>query len=412
MTEVATSGNTCNLPLSTTFISIGSCFANESMKYLGKRGVKVLSNPFGTMYNPVSIAGAVERILEKRPYTGQDLVQDRGNWLSLDHSADFDHSSSKKVLSRINRALQESADFLQSKPVFIITPGTAVVWRYDSLGKVAANCHRIDQTEFTRYMLSLEEIYSAMAGMVKAIRADNPTAVIITSLSPVRHNPGDLVENMESKSRLRVSLGRLRDEHGTLYFPSYEIVLDQLRDYSWYRDDGIHMADKAVDMIMDRFTRYLYDTHAVTGIERVEKYRVKSRHKSREKGSEAHFKHLSDICGDLVSMPDGIDKGFIRKQGIKQVLRLVKLFSRRREAEIHDIIVELFTRSEDEKLIRFFQQALLVHAGHYEKVNISQVEYGDIPGGKIKKYRNHLLYTFYAATGQHEKCIEHLDPGM
>ncbi|MDZ7740061.1 MAG: GSCFA domain-containing protein [Bacteroidales bacterium] len=232
---------------------IGSCFANEMGKnfHLGK--MNTLVNPFGVLYNPGSTAHALELMMSDMVYTDEDIYFHDNRYLSFDHDTSFSSASSEECLQRINSSLTEARRFLHKASFLFVTFGTARVFRWKKDNRLVANCHKIPASDFTRHLLNAEDITAIWEDLIDRLRRFNKDLKIIFTVSPVRHLKDGAYGNQVSKSVLFTAIDHLLAHDNKLsYFPSYEIMIDELRDYRFYKKDMIHPSDVAVEYIWER----------------------------------------------------------------------------------------------------------------------------------------------------------------
>lgn len=235
-------------------LTIGSCFADNMARFLKERFFRVLANPYGVLYNPLSIGNALEEICAGKVYAEADLVRHADEWHSLQHHSEFSSSTAQQVLQMINERLERARTFLEQTGWLIITLGTARVWYWKPTGGLVANCHKIPAANFSRRRLTADEVSAAVRQAVAAVRSVNPAVNCILSVSPIRHWQDGAVDNQLSKSTLIVGLHEaLQRLEGCYYFPAYEIMMDDLRDYRFYEDNLLHPSELAVEYIWDRF---------------------------------------------------------------------------------------------------------------------------------------------------------------
>ena len=232
----------------TNIMAVGSCFAGNMAARLARAKFPVSANPFGVMFNPVSVAECLDRLLGGVPYTESDLFTDGELWFSFDHHGSLAATTAGEALEKMNAALIQGGQALREAEVVIVTLGTA--WVYRREGRVVANCHKRPEVEFTRSCLSPGEAADALAGVFAKL----PAKHIILTVSPVRHIRDGLEGNSLGKATLIVAAHELARRDGrVLYFPSYEMVMDDLRDYRFYSTDMLHPSEQAVTYIWDRF---------------------------------------------------------------------------------------------------------------------------------------------------------------
>ena len=239
---------------STPLLLLGSCFSDEVGTRLKQSGFNVLCNPFGTLYNPLSIALALRHAVEDCEIGSEWLVHADGLWHSWMHHSRFSHPEQDTCIARCNQSIHQTHQFLNQQPVLIVTFGTAYSFflHTDSVtppmqGQVVANCHKLPAAMFTRRRIALEEIAAAW----QPFTALHP---VVFTVSPIRHMADGAHGNQLSKSTLLLSVEQLLnfcpDWH---YFNSYEILMDELRDYRFYARDMCHPSDLAVDIVWQRF---------------------------------------------------------------------------------------------------------------------------------------------------------------
>lgn len=242
------------LDLDCGIVALGSCFADEIGSRLLLGGFNVELNPFGTLYNPASIATALERIIDCRELTGTDLVQHEGLWHSWLHHGSFSRPTTTETLDTCNSRMLKAHEALRSARLLMITFGTA--WVYETGGNIVGNCHKLPATMFTRRRMTVEEIVAMWSPLLTKITAFNPKISIMFTVSPIRHMADGAHGNQLSKATLLLAVDELCSAHragSATYFPSYEIVLDELRDYRFFGPDMAHPTPLAIDVVYDRF---------------------------------------------------------------------------------------------------------------------------------------------------------------
>ncbi len=237
---------------------LGSCFSNNVGTRLRDTLFNVDINPFGTLYNPASIASALDILIERRGFCESDLFQYMGRYHSFSHHSDFSGVDSGTVLSRINLRVEEAALALKTASVLIVTFGTAYVFENKETGLTVSNCHKLPADRFTRRRMSVDEIAELWLQMIARLREYNPQLNIVFTVSPIRHLADGAHGNQLSKSTLLLAVERLCKESGAIYFPAYEIMMDDLRDYRFYATDMTHPSEVAVDYVFDLFARSFF----------------------------------------------------------------------------------------------------------------------------------------------------------
>ena len=256
----------------TGIVSLGSCFSDEIGKRLQEGDFHIEQNPFGTLYNPASIASALRRIMYDREIGMEDLVEHEGLWHSWHHHGSFSRATAEECLEACNSRIHQANEALKQASLLMITFGSA--WIYEREGQVVANCHKLPQENFVRRKMSVEDIVSLWRPLLKELYSFHPHLSTLFTVSPIRHIGDGLHGNQLSKSTLLLAIDELVDselppakrkkkgakveepDHPvTVYFPAYEIVVDELRDYRFYEADMVHPSTLAVDVVWDRFQR-------------------------------------------------------------------------------------------------------------------------------------------------------------
>jgi hypothetical protein len=240
---------------------IGSCFATSiGLKFEAGR-LPVMINPSGTVYNPFSVCNTLDSITEGRNYTAADLYNYNGIWLSFNHYMDFSSDNPGKAIERINRRLAEAREFLSGARFLFVTFGTARVYRWNKSGKIVSNCHKIPASEFTHELMSVDDIVSLWKIQLDKLLTLFPLLKVVFTISPVRHWKDGAHGNQVSKSVLFVAVEELM-KHPSCprYFPAYELLMDDLRDYRFYDDDMLHPSSAAVDYIWKAFSECWFDS--------------------------------------------------------------------------------------------------------------------------------------------------------
>ncbi|MEP6647448.1 MAG: GSCFA domain-containing protein [Saprospiraceae bacterium] len=258
----------------------GSCFAEHIGAKLSGYKYNVLSNPFGILFNPVSIASSFERIEKKEFYSQEELVLQDGIYHSMDHHGSFSGKDPKAVVEAINNAIELSHHHLTTSRFVFISLGSAKVYRYLKTKAIIGNCHKIPQQLFESFRLTLNECIFAVEKAENSIRVLAPEAHIIWTVSPVRHLRDGFGENQMSKSTLHLAIDEIIKNHlHNGCFPAYEIMIDQLRDYRYYARDLVHPSPLAIDIIWDIFAGTYLDPLETSTHEHIEKIQRATEHR-------------------------------------------------------------------------------------------------------------------------------------
>lgn len=270
-------------------LSLGSCFADQLGLKLSTAGFQILQNPFGILYNPISLAQNMKHVLTSEQYREQDLVRYNDLWHSRFHHSSFSRESQEELLTVINKTSEELKIFLKEAKVFLLTFGTAFVWEEKINKTIVANCHKRPRSLFTRRRLKLFDIVETWRALLQEVQQLNPELKVILTVSPVRHTHDGLVENQRSKATLLLAVEQLcADFEEVHYFPAYELILDDLRDYRFYKKDMLHPSEEAVDYVEKKFQSAFFTPETLQLAQTVTQLKRAARHRPLRPQSEAH----------------------------------------------------------------------------------------------------------------------------
>jgi len=256
------------LPLAKRFDSnakcfaIGSCFASEIGGRLEQGGIDICLNPFGTLYNPASISSAVVRLADPLPFDRDDVIysQPLGRYNSFWHHTKFSSQTEEGFLAGANASLKAASQAFSQADVCLVTLGTAWVFRHLASGRIVANCNKLPAREFRRERLSIEETVHLMSDMINIA----PGKEWIFTVSPIRHMADGANGNSLSKATLLLAAERLEQTFTNVhYFPAFEIMMDELRDYRFYAENMTHPSTQAAELIFMKFMEYAFSPEAV-----------------------------------------------------------------------------------------------------------------------------------------------------
>ncbi|MPT30492.1 MAG: hypothetical protein E2600_02265 [Chryseobacterium sp.] len=254
-TEVGINVSEKKIGIEDCIFSIGSCFATEMHEKFSEGQIQSLNNPFGTIFNPYSIHNAIQQIYDAKEYQESDLILANENYISLDHHSSFDSRYSRRSLEKINKNIEEANQFLQNTSFVIITFGTSYIYEFLPKNKLVANCHKIPQKFFEKRFLSHQELTDSINKSIEILKdiCKNDTQILFT-VSPVRHTKDGMIENQLSKSKLITAVHEVISQFENChYLPIYEIMMDDLRDYRFYKEDMIHPNNQAINYIFEKF---------------------------------------------------------------------------------------------------------------------------------------------------------------
>lgn len=270
----------------------GSCFTENIGSKLDYHKFKTLQNPNGILFNPVSIAKSVTSYIENKQYTEDELFYFNDIWQSWEHHSRFSSVDKNASLKMINDSQKEAYGFLKEADWLMLTLGSAFVYELDNREAVA-NCHKVPTDKFNKRLLSVDEVLSVLDNLMHRLFLFNPYLKIIFTISPVRHLRDGFVENNRSKATLIQAVHHLVDKFDKLfYFPAYELVIDDLRDYRFYAEDMVHPNYAATNYVWDKFVNAMMDDETVELMEKVNEIQRARNHKAFNPTSVQHQKFL------------------------------------------------------------------------------------------------------------------------
>lgn len=255
-------------------ITVGSCFSDNIGLSLKNAYFDTLTNPFGVLYNPFSVLRGLDLLLNNEKLSIADLFLHNGLWSSFLYSSHYSETERLVAFERMQGQLERGRDFLFQAKMLFITFGTAWVYRDREQGVVVANCHKLPSNRFERHRLSVEEIVNAYADLLHRLKNTCPQLNVVFTVSPIRHWKDGVYENTLSKSILHLSISALLNRFDFVsYFPAYEIVMDELRDYRYYATDMLHPSTVSIDYIWQRFSETFFSQKTQLLQKQLEQYR-------------------------------------------------------------------------------------------------------------------------------------------
>lgn len=279
---------------------LGSCFTEKVGEMLSKFKFDTTVNPFGVIYNPVSVANSLKILLEEREFFEEDLNFANDLWFSFYHHSRFSSPDVNECLHTINSEITKASLSLANSEVLFITFGTSWVYELIDSGTIVSNCHKQPAKDFNRYRLHIDEIVSLYKELIVSLSIFNPDLKIVFTVSPIRHWKDGANGNQLSKATLLLAIEQLVElfDHVS-YFPSYEIVMDELRDYRFYAEDMLHTNSTSVNYIWTRFVDTYIDNSTREVMKKVEKIISATNHKAFNPDSESHQRFISSTLGDI-----------------------------------------------------------------------------------------------------------------
>ncbi|MBS2097797.1 GSCFA domain-containing protein [Carboxylicivirga linearis] len=288
---------------------MGSCFAGNIGSYFEETGFNAMVNPFGVLYNPFSIAKAIRQLIRNSAYQDTDLIYHNEIWQSFDHHSSFNNTDKASCLSNINETLKTGADFLANTDYLFITFGTSWVYKLKESGEIVSNCHKIPSSHFNRELITKESIIETYQDLFKNLLKLNPSLKIILTISPVRHWKDGAHGNQISKAILLLAVDELCTQFEQVdYFPAYEILLDDLRDYRFFDTDMLHPSAEAVKYIRAQFILSWLDELAQEFITQMESIKRNINHRPFNKHSDQHQKFIRKSISKLEQIQKRFNK--------------------------------------------------------------------------------------------------------
>ncbi len=270
-------------------VFMGSCFTENIGKKLVDYKFSTLINPFGILYNPESIIQCLHMLLSNYVFSEQDLIEQNGVWNSFYHHSKFSGTSKSEVLETINQQSKIGRNALKRSNYLFITFGTAWVYQLIDSGNIVSNCHKLPEKNFKRFRLSVNEIVEKYKVLINELKEHNKDIQIIFTVSPVRHMKDGAIENQLSKSTLILAANQLAEQFTQVsYFPAYEIMMDDLRDYRFYNNDMVHPSNLAVNYIWEAFKKSWVAKSAFEFMKDVEKIKSAIQHRPFQPEAASH----------------------------------------------------------------------------------------------------------------------------
>jgi hypothetical protein len=282
---------------------IGSCFASSIGTMMKKGRMPVMINPSGSVYNPVSVCNTIETLVSNKVFEKKDLYQYDGSWLSFFHYTDFEDEDPEKLLNKINTNTKEAHEVLGKASFLFLTLGTARVYRIKETGQIVSNCHKVPSTYFENELLSVDEVTEYLDSALTLLHSQYPGLKVVFTVSPIRHWKDGAHDNNVSKSVLFLAIEKMMGHPSSpQYFPAYELLMDDLRDYRFYEDDMLHPSAAAINYIWEAFTECYLEKETqsawndVSKIVRATEHRINSGSEKKVKiFAEQMLKKISDI---------------------------------------------------------------------------------------------------------------------
>lgn len=238
-----------------TILLVGSCFSMNIGNKLAYYKFQTTQNPFGILFHPKSIEKLITNTVNEKEYTEKDIFFLNERWHCFDAHSNLSSVDKNELLSNLNSAIKSTHHQIKKSSHIIITLGTAWTYRNIETNTTVANCHKVPQKKFVKEILSIDEITECLEGIISLIKSINKNASFVFTVSPIRHLKDGFIENQQSKSHLISAIHQIiNNRKKTHYFPSYELMMDELRDYRYYEEDMIHPNRTAINYIWNKFS--------------------------------------------------------------------------------------------------------------------------------------------------------------
>ena len=300
------------LSYTTPVVSMGSCFAAHLQEKFDYYKLPSFAHPFGTLFHPLAIERSLERTCLGQPFTKADFFLQDDLWLSFDLHSQWANTSLPSLLDQLNQQIASLQKALAKTSFLVVTLGTAWVYEHLPSGNIVANCHKQPQKIFSKQLLSAQQIQASLEHIVALVRERQPQIKVIFTLSPVRHLRDGAVENQLSKSLLLCAIhallgtGTSQKAEGLFYFPSYEILMDELRDYRFYKEDMLHPTEQAVQYVWERFVETFFTAEAQSLMQEVGSIQRALAHRPFNLEGEKHLQFLATLQEKIKKMEEKI----------------------------------------------------------------------------------------------------------
>jgi hypothetical protein len=266
----------------------GSCFAENIAAELQRNKFNLISNPHGILYNPLNISASIEECISTKLYSERDLFFANDRWNSFSHHSRFSDTEQANCIKNINLSIENAHTQLKEARWLILTFGSAFIYKTRE-NKIVANCHKLPQKEFTKELVPVEEILKAFNETISKLKIFNPELNLIFTVSPVRYIRDGIIENNLSKAILLLAVHQLVKENvNCFYFPAYEIVNDELRDYRFFKEDLVHPNEMAIQYVWEKFVDSALSDPAKELQQKIDEILIAKAHRPFNPDSEVH----------------------------------------------------------------------------------------------------------------------------
>ncbi len=277
-------------------VLLGSCFSENIGNQLDYFKFQTTQNPFGILFHPIAIENLITNAINEKKYTENDVFFHNEQYHSFDAHSSLSATDKTEFLDQINSSILNTKTGLEEASHIIITLGTSWVYRFIESDQIVANCHKIPQKKFLKEILSVDTVSESLEAIISLIKSINKNVSILFTVSPVRHLKDGFIENSQSKSHLISAIHQVIDKRkNSFYFPSYEIMMDELRDYRFYAEDMIHPNKTAINYIWEKFINTWFDASVNATMKEIDVIQKGMLHKSFNPKSEKHLQFLENL---------------------------------------------------------------------------------------------------------------------
>lgn len=301
-TQVPLNKATNQIDYSSQLVVLGSCFANNIGDKLAYYKFRALQNPFGILFHPLAIENLISRAIQQKQYTEEEVFFLNERWQCYDAHSDLSSVRKEELLGSLNSGLLETKLWIAKASHVFITLGTAWTYQLKESGKEVANCHKVPQMVFKKQLLSIDRIVQSLQDMLHLIQAVNTKVKIVLTVSPVRHLKDGFVENQQSKAHLISAVHQIIKTGNATYFPSYELMMDELRDYRFYGNDLVHPNDLAVNYIWEKFKTVWISETSYKTMDEVAAIQKGLDHRPFSQESEKHKEFLKTLGNKITNL--------------------------------------------------------------------------------------------------------------
>jgi hypothetical protein len=281
---------------SSNLVSFGSCFAENMSNKLEYFKFSTIANPFGIIFNPISLEKIIVRCIHKKYFTEKDIFFHHDAWHCYEVHSELSNPDKAEFLTTLNQLIATTNWHIENATHCLITLGTSWVYKHIESDAIVANCHKVPQQQFVKELLCVSDIEASLKSIVSEIQFVNPNCKFIFTISPVRHSKDGFIENNVSKSLLITALYHfLSKTTSSIYFPSYEILMDELRDYRFYAEDMLHPNQTAIDYIWMKFSENYIDEKEFETMQHVSEIQKALSHRPFNPNSESHIKFQNNL---------------------------------------------------------------------------------------------------------------------